>query len=437
MHVSHSARVNHEREKVPVIRSKRFPIYVSADLDTTQFCGVLWSEVSRGKEVFSFEYSKDWLTAGSKFLIDPALGLFEGPQYSAVQNFGIFLDSAPDRWGRVLIKRREAIRAREESRQVKPLRESDYLLGVHDTYRVGALRFQTDVSGPFLDNDDSLSAPPWSSLRDLENAAWQIEGPDAENRSEYKAWINMLVAPGGSLGGARPKSSVEDEQGHLWLAKFPGRQDEFDVGAWEKVVHSLALESNLRVPDAQMKKLSSNHHTFLVKRFDRTKDGKRLYFTSAMTALGLNDGADAGEGVSYLQLANLITRFGRQTTADLRELWMRIAFNMLVSNTDDHLRNHGFLVDETGWTLSPAFDINPNPAGDGLKLNVSEDDNSQDLELLMSVSRHFRLNQKTARQLLEEMRAAVGTWREVATSFGIPRHEQETMAPAFRLTESL
>jgi serine/threonine-protein kinase HipA len=414
-------------------KASRTPIYVSVDRDATQFCGVLWCEVSRGKEIFAFEYSQDWLTAGSKFLLDPALGLFEGPQYARRQNFGIFLDSSPDRWGRLLIKRREAMKAREESRPVKALKESDYLLGVHDTYRIGALRFQTNAAGPFLDNDASFAAPPWSSLRELEHAAWEIESTGAEDRAEYKSCLRMLIAPGGSLGGARPKSSVEDDKGHLWLAKFPGRQDEFDVGAWERVVHTLAEEAGLRVPEADVIRLSERHHTFLVKRFDRTADGRRLFFTSAMTALGLFDGADAAEGASYLQLAELITRFGKNPIRDLRELWMRIAFNMLVSNTDDHLRNHGFLIDESGWTLSPAFDINPNPTGDGLKLSVSEHDNSQDLDLLLSVAKHFRLNPKAASQILEELVATVGRWRTIATQFAIPKREQELMEAAFRL----
>ena len=413
----------------------RSPIFVSLDFGNPALCGTLWSENLRGKEIFSFEYADEWLARDRRLLLDPNLKFFRGPQYSQAENFGIFLDSSPDRWGRFLIKRREALEARKEGRLSRILKETDYLLGVHDVYRVGALRFQRQLNGPYLDNDQSLSAPPWTSLRELEFASLEIEKGSSTENSEYEKWLKMLIAPGGSLGGARPKASVVDQSGALWIAKFPARNDVTNVGAWEMVVHQLAKESGILLPEARIGRFTSTHQTFLVKRFDRTETGLRLFFMSAMTALGRSDGDDESTGASYLHLAELLQKRGSQPDRDLRELWSRIVFNILISNTDDHLRNHGFLVNESGWELSPAYDLNPNADGDGLKLNISEDDNSQNLELVLSVARYFRIKPHQAAERLREIQAAVQKWRNVADEHGLSRVEIEDMATAFRLSD--
>ncbi len=415
--------------------TKRTPIFVSLDLDVPELCGTLWVEQNRGKEIFSFEYSESWLKSENRLLLDPSLGFHQGPQYTQGSNFGIFLDSAPDRWGRFLIKRREAVNAREQKRPVQLLKEIDYLLGVHDTYRVGALRFQKDLNGSFLDNNNQFAAPPITSLGKLEHACLEIEKDGAEQSKEYTKWLKMLIAPGGSLGGARPKASVVDATGALWLAKFPSRTDTFNVGAWEMVVHDLGMACGIELPDARIEKFSSHHHTFLVKRFDRTTKGDRLFFMSAMTALGKSDGDDATTGVSYLHLAHQLMRFGKRCTSDLHELWRRIAFHILVSNTDDHLRNHGFIIDNNGWQLSPAYDLNPNPDGDGLKLNISEDDNSQNIELLIHVAKYFRITPDSAKSQIRELQSIVRRWRTLASQYELSRSEIELMAPAFRLSE--
>jgi len=414
----------------------RSPIFVSLDFGNPAFCGTLWSENLRGKELFSFEYADEWLARDGRFLLDPNLKFFRGPQYSQAENFGIFLDSSPDRWGRFLIKRREALEARKEGRPTRILKETDYLLGVHDLYRPGAIRFQRQLKGPYLDNDQSLSAPPWASLRELEFASLEIEKGSSTENSEYEKWLKMLIAPGGSLGGARPKASVVDQSGALWIAKFPARNDVTNVGAWEMVVHQLAKESGIFLPEARIGRFTSTHQTFLVKRFDRTEQGLRLFFMSAMTALGRSDGDDASTGVSYLHLAELLQKRGSQPDRDLRELWSRIVFNILISNTDDHLRNHGFLVNQSGWELSPAYDLNPNPDGDGLKLNISEDDNSQNLELVLSVARYFRIKPNQAVERLREIQAAVQKWRNVADEHGLSRVEIEDMSTAFRMSDA-
>jgi serine/threonine-protein kinase HipA len=414
-------------------QNTRRPIYVTLDLGKPELCGTLWSEVNRGKEIFSFEYDSHWLGSRKILLLDPMLRFSSGTQYAQGANFGVFLDSAPDRWGRFLIKRREAVKAREEERPVRPLKETDYLLGVHDAYRVGALRFQTDKSSPYLDHDNRYAAPPLARLRELEFASLQIEQDDSLEKRDHARWLHMLIAPGGSLGGARPKASVVDENGALWLAKFPSRSDFHDVGAWEMVIHELGTMCGLRLPEARLEKFASRYHTFIVRRFDRTAEGKRLFFMSAMTALGKNDGDDATSGVSYLDIADLLMRFGSHTTEDLQELWARMVFHVLVSNTDDHLRNHGFLIDSGGWRLSPAFDLNPNPDGDGLKLNISENDNSQDPQLLLQVAKYFRFKPEQAQNRLHEIQSIVGGWRRVALKHSLSRSEIAAMTPAFRV----
>ncbi len=252
----------------------------------------------------------------------------------------------------------------------------------------------------------------------------------------------MLLAPGGSLGGARPKASVRDKRDRLWIAKFPSRNDEDDIGAWEIVVHDLAQRAGVVVPETQLRRFVSGksgkkgHHTFLSRRFDRTADHGRLHFASAMTLLDRVDGQGADDGVSYVELADLLMRLGSKTSADLEQLWRRIVFSICVSNTDDHLRNHGFMLEPTGWTLAPAYDINPNPHGAGLKLNISETDNAQDIDLALSVASEFRIKKQRAQQIVTEIINAVSRWRSVATSHGLPRRAQDRMHRAFRVTEA-
>lgn len=409
-----------------------------AGLSTPTLMGVLYATPGRGKEIFSFEYDPAWLKGKHACALDPSLGLFKGPQYApdGRDNFGVFLDSSPDRWGRVLMKRREEQQAREQKRVSKTLYESDYLLGVHDGHRMGALRFRLDPEGPFLDDNHAQAAPPWASLRELENACLQLEKDGAENDPEYSKWLRLLLAPGGSLGGARPKASVVDEQRNLWIAKFPSIHDEIDVGAWEYVVHALALRAGITVAQASARRFGSRQHTFLTQRFDRAKTGERLHFASAMTLLNHADGDAAATGASYLELVEFLSRAGAHAANDLAELWRRIVFFICVSNTDDHLRNHGFMLQPKGWTLSPAYDMNPTAAGDGLQLNISESDNAQDLELALSVIEYFRLKEPQAKKIVEEVAQAVKKWRAVASAAGIAASEQDRMRRAFRVAEA-
>jgi len=405
-------------------------VYVFAhweEFEEPALVGMLRSDVVKGKEHFRFSYDNKWLNSEFVQQIDPDLQLYSGDQHNdQSQNFRMFLDSCPDRWGRLLMKRREAVLARQQGNRPRVLTEIDYLLGVHDMYRMGALRFKTELDGDFLDNNERL-APPISSLRELEYAAEKVEGDGSFDDPDYLKWLYMLMSPGSSLGGARPKACVVDQDNSLWIAKFPSRYDDYDIGAWEYVTHVLALDAGINMSECRIDKFNNQYHTFLTKRFDRTTQ-RRLHFASAMTQLGYYDG---DYGASYLELAQFLTEHGSNTKADLEQLWRRIIFNIAVSNTDDHLRNHGFIYHKGGWLLSPAYDINPVTPANGLHLNITDDDNSLDYELAMEVIDFFQLTNLRAEQIKNEVLNSVRSWSKVATKNGISRSEQQMMAPAF------
>lgn len=393
--------------------------------------GTIYVDGGKGREVISFEYDENWLTSTeNSFVFDPDLALYKGRQYTPLDKpmFGVFADSCPDRWGRLLMKRREAILAKKEDRKPRRLTDVDFLLGVYDETRMGALRFAVREEGPFVSNDKDLATPPWTTLRKLESASLAFE--KNEDGMEEK-WLKQLLAPGSSLGGARPKASVVAPDGSLWIAKFPSKNDDVNVGAWEMVMHDLAVLCGLDVPEAKLENFSKTGSTFLTKRFDR--DGqRRIHFASAMTLLGKNDGAHAVDGSSYLDMASLIRKYGASPKKDLQELWRRIVFNMAVSNTDDHLRNHGFILTNEGWKLSPVYDINPNADGDVLSLNVDENSNLIDFELAINVARLYEVQEKCALEEVKEIKNIVeSNWRKLAQQYGLSRREAEGMAPAF------
>jgi serine/threonine-protein kinase HipA len=391
--------------------------------------GTLRSTPIRNKEHFSFSYEHEWLQAGHSQKIDPNLDLFTGEQHSSDnRNFRIFLDSAPDRWGRLLMDRRESVLARREKRQRKKLYEVDYLLGVHDLYRMGGLRFKMSPEKSFLSDDCCLAAPPLASLSELEYAVNQIESDQDAIDDEYLKWLSMLISPGSSLGGARPKSSVIDAGGNLWIAKFPSRYDDYDVGAFEMLCYKMALQCGITMAESYIKKFNSRHHTFLTKRFDRF-GATRRHFTSAMTQLNHYDGEDGG---SYLELAEFLMAQGTNTKGDLEQLFRRIVFSIAVTNCDDHLRNHGFLLTSKGWILSPAYDINPIAVADGLSLNISENDNSLSFELALEVGEYYRLRSTEAMAIIADIRKVVSQWKTNALALGIHRGDCDALASAFR-----
>lgn len=409
-------------------------IYVYDDFSFGEplLLGRLYADAMRGGEGFSFEYDLQWLEKTRLTIgLDPELPAFGGRQYPNGKSiFGVFADASPDRWGRVLMNKRERISAEKEGRKPRKLLDSDYLTGVYDETRMGGIRFKLDPDGPFLSDDKDTAAPPWATLRTLEEASRNFENDETGLNEK---WLNQLIKPGSSLGGARPKATVADTKNQLWIAKFPSKNDENDTGAWEMVVHDLALLCGLNVPEAKIEKFSKMGSTFLVKRFDRNGN-KRIHFSSAMTLLDKTDGADASDGTSYLDIASFIKSSGARPREDLAELWKRIVFNMAVTNTDDHLRNHAFLFTEDGWILSPLYDVNPVPYGDGLSLNVDEEDNSISLKLVVTVAPRFGIDEKKASAYAEQLlRTVRDNWISLAERYGLSRGQIEEMRPAFSL----
>ena len=410
-------------------------IYVYADFLTyhNELIGKLYASGTKGREFYSFEYDAKWLSHEGTFL-DPDLQLYKGRQYVNDNKniFGLFADSCPDRWGRLLMKRREAIRAKKADEKPKKLVESDFLLGVYDQARMGGLRFKTEIDGDFLSNDKEFATPPWTSLRKLEQATAAFENGDSVLEEK---WLKQLIAPGSSLGGARPKASVMAPDGSLWIAKFPSKNDEQNTGAWEMVVHDLAVMCGLDVPEAKLEKFSKLGSTYLVKRFDREGE-QRIHFSSAMTMLGKKDGAGAVDGSSYLEIASFLKANGATPQKDLLELWKRIVFSMAVSNTDDHFRNHGFILSQEGWILSPLYDVNPDIYGDNLSLNVNADDSRIDFDLAIESALYYGVTEVQAIQIVDDIKQIVcDNWRNIAKKYGISRGEIERMEPAFRECE--
>lgn len=407
-------------------------IYVYDDFseDDPVLIGKLYVGVIKGGETYSFEYDAEWLAKNKMGTsLDPQLQPFVGRQFPMDRKiFGVFADASPDRWGRVLMNKRERLIAGKEGRKPRKLYDSDFLLGVYDETRMGGIRFKLDPAGPFLSDDKENSTPPWAQLRTLEEASRNYENDESGIADQ---WINQLIKPGSSLGGARPKATVVDVKGGLWIAKFPSKNDESDTGAWEKVVRDLADLCGLNVPEAKLEKFSKLGSTFLVRRFDR--DGnRRIHFASAMTLLGKTDGASAEDGTSYLDIASFIKAHGANPKADLLELWKRIVFNMAVTNTDDHLRNHAFIFSKNGWKLSPLYDVNPVPYGDELSLLVDDNDNSISAQLAINTADRFGISKDNAEKLAAEIMTTVrDNWERLAREYGLSRGQIEYMRPAF------
>jgi serine/threonine-protein kinase HipA len=327
------------------------------------------------------------------------------------------------------MKRRAALIASEQGRSTPVLYDIDFLLGVHDLSRMGALRFMRDPDGDFLDNDFRSPAPPWANIRELQHGAELIESN--EDTAEIKKWLTMLMAPGSSLGGARPKANILDEDNHPWIAKFPSKNDAVNKGAWEYLAYRLAGDAGINMAESRLENIAGPHHTFFTKRFDRDKQ-ERIHFASAMTMTGKNEELIRDETPSYLDIVEFIQFSGVNVDEDLYQLWRRMIFNILISNTDDHLRNHGFILTDKGWRLSPAFDINPSVDKEGLALNIDMDNNALSLDLAKSVGVYFRLGQKEMEEIIDEVKSSISRWQKIAAEIGIPRSEQMLMSPAFK-----
>lgn len=415
----------------------KFNIYVYAHwkgMQEPKIMGVLSAHFAKGKKAFSFEYNKDWLKSKSHMQIDPDIQFYGGPQFpNNKENFGIFLDSMPDTWGKTLMRRRAIQEAKTKSLKAQKLYEIDYLLGVYDESRMGALRFKIDPNGSFLDNSETAPTPPWSSVAELQEAAHKFENDDDDDDDDVmKKWLAVLMAPGSSLGGARPKANILDRDKNIWIAKFPSKNDTIDKAAWEYLAYKLALSAGIQMSDSKIQKIANRHNTFFTKRFDREK-GVRIHFASAMTMTGNNEDTIKENTRSYLDLVEFIQNYGCNINNNLAQLWKRIVFNIAISNTDDHLRNHGFILTEHGWELSPAYDLNPSIDKEGLALNIDTDNNALDYELARSVGEYFRLNNEQMDTISKEVISAVRTWKDLAKTIGIPSKEQVLMEAAFKV----
>jgi serine/threonine-protein kinase HipA len=381
-----------------------------------QQIGIL-SKGERGS--ISFAYDPDWLTQAHAFQLDPELDLFPGEFYPGGSNFGVFMDSCPDRWGQLLMKRREALEAREEERRPRALGPWDFLLGVQDCTRMGALRYSLPGQDVFL-ADEALSAPPVTRIAELQAIAFELSRKKLVAPDKIKKWLQVLVAPGASLGGARPKANLVDEQGHLWIAKFPSADDDYDVAVWEKVLHDLASNCGITVAESKLMQLGDGYHTFLVKRFDRNRED-RHFFTSAMTMLRRVDSDEA----SYLELAEFLVTFGDPDflQTDLKELFTRVVFNVATANRDDHLRNHGFLRSPAGWRLAPAFDMNPSFKKEEHVLALDLHHQQPDLGIVLETSGYYRLERKQAENIVQQVCEVVASWKQCARHYGLTRQD--------------
>ena len=400
---------------------------VAAWLEDDPLIGICDVTAARGKERISFAYDESWLARFPGLTLDPDVYALPGRQFPPDEKpcFGFLADVAPDRWGRKLMDRRERIDAANENRPVRKLLESDYILGVHDGGRAGGIRLQDPESGSFISSRSLLAAPPLAKLRELEQAALHLELNDDPSESK---WFRDLIEPGSSLGGARPKANVMDEDGHLWIAKFPSRHDDINVGAWAMGVHDLAKKAGIQVPEARCMSFSDAGATFLVKRFDRSTE-KRIHYASAMTMLGGTDGT--ADIYDFLDIAGIIEQIGCNPEEDLRELWSRAVFHICVSNTDNHLRNHAFLMTDDGWRLSPSFDVNPAYDRETFELSIGGN-NKRDLQAAINVSDYFRITKKDAARRAEEIRSVVrDNWKKLAKQYGISANEQKLMQTSF------
>ena len=402
-------------------------LYVYADFDwlnTPMLVGELGYESLRGSDSYAFKFDDEWLRHYGNLFLSADINNYPGQQYTQTGRdiFGCFSDALPDRWGRLLLNRREQILATEEKRPVRKLSSFDYLIGINDFSRMGGFRFKTDPDGEFINCDSHLRIPPLTDLQSLVAASMEIEKSEELNRLPEKKWIQQLVHPGSSLGGARPKAGVRDADGCLYVAKFPSRNDDYDVSLWEHLSHLLAKKAGVIAAETSVIPTGDKYHALLSKRFDRTADGRRIHFASAMTLLGLSDGSNAQTGNGYLDIVDFILQSCCQVEDNLRQLYRRVAFNIAIGNTDDHFRNHGFLLTPRGWTLSPAYDMNPT-TNEYQSLLITSSTNKSDLNLLLEASEEYMIGKEDATKIIQDVTDAVKGWQRVAAILGIAKHE--------------
>ena len=399
-------------------------IYVYADFDfleQAEEIGVLSYERVRGNDHFAFEFSREWLSRHGGLILSGDVMNVKGMQHPRQGNsvFGFVNDSFPDRWGRALLDRRERLAAQEEQRPVRTLSNYDYLVGIEDLTRMGGIRYRTEKNGIFINSNSRYSVPPLESLRALCDACQEIESAEERNELPQQRWLDQLVEPGSSLGGARPKANVVDTDGRLYVAKFPSKKDLEDTELIEHFSHILARKAGIDVANTRIIRISKDRHLLLSERFDRTPEGKRRHFASAMSLLGLDDGSGAGTGNGYLDIVDFIVRNCTDVQQNLHQLYRRVAFNVLFGNTDDHFRNHGFILTPKGWTLSPAYDINPSTKTHQCLL-INENTELSDINALRDSCESYMISREDASDIIHEVTGVIRDWQKVATENQIP-----------------
>lgn len=410
-------------------------LLVYADFDWLKeitLIGELHYESLRGSDSYGFKYDDNWLKKYRNLILSDDLNNFPGQQYTQPEKdiFGCFSDALPDRWGRTLLNRREQVLANEEKRPIRRLTSFDYLKGIDDASRMGGFRFKAKAEDVFINSTNSLRIPPLTNIRDLLYASNEVEKSEDANELPNKKWITQLVQPGSSLGGARPKSSVIDNNNSLSIAKFPSRKDDYNMGLWEHFCHLLAIKAGINTATTKVISTNDKYNTLLSKRFDRTADGKRIHFASAMTLLGLSDGDNASTGNGYLDIVDFILRNCTDVKFNLEELFRRVAFNICIANSDDHFRNHGFLLTQKGWTLSPAYDMNPTQ-NEYQSLLISDSSSKADLSILLEVCEDYMLSKEIASQIISEVVKAVSQWKSLVTKLGIANREIDLFGEIF------
>lgn len=414
---------------------ERLLVFADFDwLDKPELVGELCYEKLRGSDSYAFQYDEHWLKGHAEVKLSEDINNYPGMQYTQPGQdvFGCFSDALPDRWGRTMLKRREQILASEEKRAVRSLSSFDYLMGIDDFSRMGGFRFKKELEGEFINVSASLKIPPLTELKDLLHASREIEKSEEANVLPEKKWIAQLIQPGSSLGGARPKASVLDEKGNLCIAKFPSRKDDYDTGLWEHFSHLLAQKAGIEVAQTKVLGGLGKYHTFLSRRFDRKDEAKRVHFASSMSLLGLKDGDNAQGGYGYLDMVDFILQGCCDVEQNLQELYRRVAFNMCIGNSDDHFRNHGFLLTQKGWTLSPAYDMNPT-LNEYQSLLVNESSNKADISVLLDSCESYLIKKEIAANIIQEVQTAVSGWESLAVQLQIPVREMTLFKDRFKL----
>lgn len=414
---------------------ERLLVFADFDwLDKPELVGELCYEKLRGSESYAFRFDDNWLKFHAGIKLSEDINNYPGLQYTQPGNdiFGCFSDALPDRWGRTLLKRREQIQASEEKRAVRNLSSFDYLMGIDDFSRMGGFRLKRELDGDFINVSPSLKIPPLTELRQLVLASQEVEKSEENDVLPEKKWIAQLIQPGTSLGGARPKAGVLDDSGNLCIAKFPSRKDDYDTGLWEHFSHLLARKAGINAAQTKVQGGLGKYHTLLSKRFDRTDEGKRIHFASSMSLIGLRDGDNAQGGYGYLNIVDFILQSCCDVQKNLQELYRRVAFNICIGNSDDHFRNHGFLLTPRGWTLSPAYDMNPT-LNEYQSLLINESSNKADIRTLLESCESYMIKKEVAENIIHQVQAAVAGWENLAVLLQIPAREVTMFKDRFKL----